>query len=243
MQKLLVLIFSTLILFFVGCNKHEGEGGTATIKGSVEMHLCSDNFETIYASFPGEEVDVFIVYGDEEVYSDKTSTHYNGNFQFNHLRKGEYQIFVYSDDESGGSQSGKVPVIRNVEITKNGEELELEKMEVYDQVTNYEGSSTIKGRVFAYDYTSDMILKDSFYIRNEYVYLARQADNYYFERQRTFYDGSFEFTSLPQGNYEVYVYSRDPSQQDPQDEIPVIKIVDILENRQTVDVGRIDIID
>jgi len=237
------LLLIALFFIVVSCSKPEGEGGTATIKGKVIVKLCSDDFSKIYAEFPDEEKDVYIMYGDNDFYSDKTDTHYDGTYRFPYLRKGNYKIYAYSDDESGQSESGKVPIIKTVEIGKNGESLDVPIIEVYKQVANYEGSSSITGRVFAYDYNSDLtILKDSFYLRNEYVYLARLEDNYYFERQRTYYDGSFTFTSLPRGKYEIYVYSRDINGQDPQDEVPIIVIDSIIANKQHIDIGRIEII-
>lgn len=222
--------------------KNEGEGGTATIKGNVIVKLCSDSFDTVYAEFPDEDRDVFIIYGDDDYYGDKTSSFYDGSFQFSYLRKGKYKVFAYSDDETGQSESGKKAVMEEVEINSNGEIVYAPDIIVYDQVSNYEGSSTISGKVFAYDWDSELeILKDSFYLRNEWVYIARKFDNYYFDRIRTFYDGSFVFNALPMGKYEVYVYGRDEEGLDPQDEIPYIVDVEITENRQKIDVGRIDI--
>lgn len=232
-----------IILVFSSCTKKEGEGGTASITGSVRMKLVSDDFQTIHSEFPAHGQDVYIIYGDNDYYSDKTETLYDGTYQFGYLRKGKYRIYSYSDDVSGASESGEVAIMRDVEITKNGEVISAAEMEVYDQTSNYEGSSTIIGKLFAYDWNAEMtILKDTFYLRNEYVYIARRADDYYFERIRSFYDGSFVFPSLPIGEYEVYAYSRDASMQDPQDEIPVIISVDITENKQTVDIGRLEII-
>jgi len=230
-------------IFFTACKKEEGEGGSATIKGKVTVRLCSDDFNTIYAEFPDEDRDVYIVYGDDDFYGDKVSTFYDGSFQFSYLRKGHYQVFAYSDDETGVSESGIRPVIKEVSIDKNGEIVEVPEIIIYDQVTNYEGSSTIFGKVFAYDWNAELThLKDSFYLRNEWVYIARKLDNYYFDRIRTFYDGSFVFPSLPIGDYEVFVYGRDITGQDPQDEIPYIVDVSIIENRQRINVGRIDIV-
>lgn len=232
-----------MIIITASCTKQEGEGGTASISGKVEVKLVSDDFQTTYAEFPEHAKDVYIIYGDDDFYSDKTETLYDGTYYFGYLRKGNYKVFTYSDDISGESASGDVAIIKEVSIDKNGEKVVAEDMMVYDQVSSYEGSNTIEGKLFAYDYNSEMtILKDSFYLRNEYVYIARRQDNYYFDRVRTFYDGSFVFSSLPQGEYEVYCYSRDPELLDPQDEIPVIINVDILENIQTIDVGRLDII-
>ena len=127
-------------------------------------------------------------------FSDNTETHYDGTFRFLNLRKGFYKVYAYSDDTTGASASGKVPVIKSVEISNNGNTEEVPTIDIYKQVSSYEGSSTIEGKVFAYDWNSDFtILKDSFYLRNEYVYLARAQDNYYFDRQRTYHDGSFCF--------------------------------------------------
>jgi len=238
-----IFFYAFIVIMAISCTKKEGEGGTASINGQVMVSLVSDDFEKEYASFPEEQKDVYIIYGDDDYFSDKTETSYDGKYHFGYLRKGSYKIFAYSDDSSGASESGKIPVIQSVEVKKNGEIVEMPAIRVYDQVSHYEGSSSIEGKVFAYDYNSNMtILKDSFYLRNEYVYLARLEDNYYFERQRTFYDGSFVFTSLPIGHYQVYVYSRDSTMLDPQDEVPVIVVDSITANRQHLDIGRINII-
>lgn len=238
-----IYLFFLLIVFLGSCSKDAGEGGRATIKGKVVVKLCSDDFQTVYAEFPDEERDVYIVYGDNDYYGDKSQTFYDGSFQFSYLRKGTYTVFAYSDDETGQSTSGKKPVSQEIKIAKNGETLEIPDIVVYDQVTNYEGSSTVIGKVFAYDWNSELtILKDSFYLRNEWVHISRKADNYYFDRIRTYYDGTFVFPSLPIGEYEVYVYGRDLTAQDPQDEIPYIIDVNITENRQQIDIGRIEIV-
>ncbi|NPD46859.1 MULTISPECIES: hypothetical protein [unclassified Lentimicrobium] len=244
MKKWWSLGLLAIIIVISSCTKKEGEGGTASISGTVNMKLVSDDFQTTYANFPALSQDVYIVYGDDDFYSDKTETHYDGTYHFGYLRKGNYRVYTYSDDSTGQSTSGKVVVERDVAIKKNGKKVTVEDMLVLDKVTNYEGSNSISGRLFAYDYNSEMtILKDSFYVRNEYVYIARKLDNYYFDRIRTYHDGSFVFQLLPQGEYEIFAYSRDPEMLDPQDEIPVIINVNIEENNQAVNVGRLDIID
>ena len=239
-MRKLVLIFFGITVFFMSCKKHEGEGGTSTLKGKVMVSLCSDDFSKVYATFPDEKRDVYIMYGDDDFYSDKVETHYDGTFRFPYLRKGDYKVYAYSDDSSGMSESGKVPIIQSIHIDKNGKTVDVPVIHVYDQVSHYEGSSSISGRVYAYDWNSEFtILKAEFFIRNRYVYIARSGDNFYFERLRTFYDGTFVFNSLPIGDYQVYAYSRD--RDDPQ-EIPVIINLKIEENVQTVDAGIIEII-
>lgn len=244
MRKTILVIFSILLIFVISCTKKEGEGGTATIKGKVIVRLCSDDFERIYAEFPDEERDVYIIYGDEDFYGDKTETHYDGSFQFSYLRKGTYKVYAYSDDETGQSESGKKPIIVDVSIDKNGKIVDVPTIEVYDRVSNYEGSSTISGKLFAFDWNAELtILKDSFYVRDEYVYIARKGDQYYFDRVKTFYDGTFVFNAIPIGEYEVYAYGRDITGQDPQDLIPYISEAVITENRQKLVLSRIEIID
>lgn len=242
-MKYISLYSIIVIMLLASCTKREGEGGSATIKGVVKVRLCSDDFQTIYSEFPDEDREVFIIYGDEDYYGDKTSTFYNGEYQFSYLRKGKYKVFAYSDDETGQSVSGNKPVFQEIEIDKNGAIVEAPEIIVYDQVSSYEGSSTISGKVFAYDWNAELtILKDSFYLRNEWVHISRKVDNYYFDRIRTYYDGSFVFPSLPIGEYEIYVYGRDLTGQDPQDELPYIVDVNITENKQHIDIGRIDIV-
>lgn len=244
MRKTVITILSILLLIVSSCSKKEGEGGTATIKGKVIVKLCSDSFDTIYAEFPDEERDVYIIYGNDDYYGDKTETHYDGSFQFSYLRKGTYKVFAYSDDETGLSDNGKKPVLVDVNVDKNGKIVEIPNIEVYDRVSNYEGSSTISGKLFAYDWNAELtILKDSFYVRDQYVYIARRGDQYYFDRVKTFYNGTFVFNALPIGEYEVYAYGRDITGQDPQDLIPYIKEAVITENRQNLVLSRIEIID
>jgi len=243
-MKKIIILYLFIFVVLTSCTKKEGEGGTASINGSVKVQLVSDDFQHEYAQFLDQGKDVYIVYGDDDFFSDKTETHYDGSFHFGYLRKGNYTIYTYSDDKSGLSDSGVVPIKREVEVKKNGETIVVDTLRVYDQVTTYEGSSTISGKLFAYDWNAELdLLKDSFYVKNEYVYIARRNDHYYFDRIRTYHDGSFVFQSLPQGKYEIYAFSRDITGQDPQDEVPIIIHTEIIENQQIIDVGRLDIID
>jgi hypothetical protein len=61
--------------------------------------------------------DVFIVYGDEDVYGDKVSTNYDGTFRFDYLREGNYKVFAYSEDSAGYPTKHMIPVIKNVKIS------------------------------------------------------------------------------------------------------------------------------
>ena len=87
-------LLSSSILFFA-CKKGSGEGGRATIKGSVYAINHSNTFISVDSGFLGD-AKVFIKYGDEAGVSDNVDTDYKGEFSFPYLRKGDYTVFVYS---------------------------------------------------------------------------------------------------------------------------------------------------
>jgi hypothetical protein len=113
----------TLLLLFVSCEKDEGPGGQATIKGRVMVGDYKGIFPFTfnYVEYPGEEEDVYIIYGnDDNTFDDRTRTSYDGTFQFKYLNKGDYKVFVYSDDTvtvgTPDSLSGKVAILQSVNI-------------------------------------------------------------------------------------------------------------------------------
>lgn len=117
-------VFCVLVLslLFTSCKKDEGLGGGATIKGKVFVQ----DFNVLGAlqgEYYGEEERVYIVYGNNTIYSDDMRTHFDGSYQFDFLTKGSYTIYAYSDCLS--CPSGKEVKTITGEITKNGQVLEL----------------------------------------------------------------------------------------------------------------------
>lgn len=90
--------FSVFVLFsffclinFSACTKEEGEGGKATIAGTL-YKIKSDGIER-----QSDEA-VYIIYGGEGTnYDDDVKTSYDGSFRFEYLREGNYTIFAYTD--------------------------------------------------------------------------------------------------------------------------------------------------
>lgn len=74
----------------------EGEGGTASITGTVIAQQL-DIYGNVYQEYPAQEERIYIVYGDNEVFNDETRTHYDGKFRFDFLRAGNYTVYGYSD--------------------------------------------------------------------------------------------------------------------------------------------------
>ena len=85
-----------IIVTLFSCSKEAGEGGTSTIYGTVWV-IDYDKDGNLKGEYFGFDEDVFIVYGDNDVIDEKTSTNYNGKYEFNYLRKGTYTIYAYSN--------------------------------------------------------------------------------------------------------------------------------------------------
>lgn len=60
---------------------------------------------------------VYLIYGDEDFYSESVRTDNDGNFQFKGLNKGNYRIYAFSKDTLNSNFDIKVEV--SAEITKN----------------------------------------------------------------------------------------------------------------------------
>lgn len=97
MVKYIKILFFFCILFFTvqSCTVEEGEGGTSSVSGKVFVQDFNSTGFLEDEYYPGEWA-VYIVYGDDEIYSDKFDTHFDGSFRFSSLYPGNYTIFTYS---------------------------------------------------------------------------------------------------------------------------------------------------
>lgn len=84
------------------------DDGTSTVSGTVMLINYINSAVPPYNEYdikditPAQETDVYLLYGSHEVYDERFRTHYNGRYQFNNLIKGEYTVFVYSEELQGG---------------------------------------------------------------------------------------------------------------------------------------------
>lgn len=132
-MKKRILIPSLIIvsaLFFCACEKEAGGGGTSSVFGKVYVKDYNSTYTVLQEEYYAPKEDVYIIYGDDRTYSEHVETNYDGTFEFKFLRKGTYHIYVYSEDSTLQS-SAKYAVIRDVEITKNGEDVEVPTMVIY----------------------------------------------------------------------------------------------------------------
>jgi hypothetical protein len=89
---LVIALFSVLF----GCLKEPGPGGTATIAGKIYAYDYDSEMNNLRTQYYAPDEEVFIIYGDDSIFSDRTRTSYDGSFRFEYLRSGSYTIFAYS---------------------------------------------------------------------------------------------------------------------------------------------------
>jgi hypothetical protein len=119
-----ILLLTVLVLaaapgILTSCAKDPGEGGNSSITGKVLVHQYNYDFTVLLDEYWAADADVYIIYGDGVTDDDRLRAGPDGDFRFQFLRKGNYQIYVYSDDSTMTSASGTIALYRNVEITKN----------------------------------------------------------------------------------------------------------------------------
>jgi hypothetical protein len=127
----ILLLCISIAMFLLSCTKDSGEGGNASIYGSVWVKNYNSTFTQLLGEYTAFDEDVYIIYGNQNGYSDHTKTNYQGVYSFYYLRPGKYTIYVYSKDSTLLSPSGSVPVVKNVEITKNKQDLKVPEITIF----------------------------------------------------------------------------------------------------------------
>ncbi len=139
MKKITLLFVATLALVISSCKKPAGEGGRATIKGKiwVENYNALNSMSDVYflkSEYAGADEDVYIIYGDDVSYGNKTKSGPDGVFEFKYLRKGDYKIYVKSKDTTRASYfygSGIKTVDVSVTISDKKATIETDPLVIY----------------------------------------------------------------------------------------------------------------
>jgi hypothetical protein len=114
-----ILFLSLICLGFFSCKKPAGTGGNSSIKGTVLVKDYNKSF-VLQHEYPGVDVEVYIIYGDDVTEGDKVNTNSNGEFEFKYLRKGSYKVYAIGDERIGTSTDVRdVAVSLDVTISKN----------------------------------------------------------------------------------------------------------------------------
>ncbi len=127
-----IYFFAVLVLSvaFLSCNKTAGEGGTSSITGKLWV-IDQNGAGEVVAQYPGADLDVYIIYGDEDLtYDENFKTSLDGSFRFNNLTQGTYTLFAYS--KCATCPSGETAIQTTVEITENKQLLNIEDIVIFD---------------------------------------------------------------------------------------------------------------
>lgn len=129
MKSILSLgFFAALIITVSGCAKVEGPGGSSSIIGKVHAKKY-DGAGNLLTEYDAPKEDVYLIYGGEDtVFDDDVETSYDGNFRFDYLEIGTYQVFVY--EKCNTCPSGKSIVINTVEITEKKSIIDMGTIEI-----------------------------------------------------------------------------------------------------------------
>jgi len=125
------------VSLLASCSKEPGKGGNASIRGKVrlEARILLNNPATAVYTAPAADWDVYIVYGDGPGPDDRIRSNYDGEFEFNYLREGDYTVYVYSNDTSATAVNlqspDKVAFRQSVTIGDRKEEITLRDFTVY----------------------------------------------------------------------------------------------------------------
>ncbi|MGI8892487.1 MAG: hypothetical protein ACR2GN_03405 [Bacteroidia bacterium] len=132
MKYLIGLMTMVLVISASSCKKEAGEGGNSLIHGKVWVKNYNVDFSWLNGEYPGYDEDVFIIYGNDSHFGDRTRTTPDGYFEFKYLRPGNYTLYVYSEDSTMNSVSGDTVFYKTVTISSKKEKVDAGTFIIYD---------------------------------------------------------------------------------------------------------------
>lgn len=125
------ILYTLAFIFILGlhlqCKKEEGFGGLGTIKGKVYAYDYNNSGVLESEGYAGD-IEVYISAEGKSEILDRIRTHYDGSFEIKELRKGSYEVWVYSDCDL--CPNGIEPIIQKVTIDQKKSIVELKTFEV-----------------------------------------------------------------------------------------------------------------
>jgi hypothetical protein len=122
---LLILLFSTAI--FNACEKEPGFGGLAEISGKVYVFDYNPEGILVAEGYTGD-IEVYIGVDGQQGVLERVRTSFDGTFRFRELRKGTYDIWVFSDCDS--CTDNKEPIIQKTVVSSNRQKITLEDFRI-----------------------------------------------------------------------------------------------------------------
>jgi len=201
MRRTLISLFTLIITCCLfSCNK-EGEGGRATIEGTVySINHPDDTYTLETDTMPAVKTDVFIIYGDDTYFGDDVETDQNGHYRFKYLKPGTYTILAYSVYPSGRKEA----VTQTISV-KGGSSVTVP--DIYIHQGKAFGTSIIMGTVTAFYINKDGDIVGTGPAYEHRMYLQRANEPYFIDDTRVGLDGIFAFQKVEPGDYIVFTTS------------------------------------
>ena len=127
-----VALLAIVPFLFGSCAKEEGPGGSSTIYGRVWVEDWNSNFSKLNDQYWAQEERVYLLYGNDTIYSKDFRTDDAGCYKFDYLTKGNYTIYALSKDKDNPTSPMKVRSAVTVKISKNNQTVEAPKITIYD---------------------------------------------------------------------------------------------------------------
>lgn len=123
------LFAAALVFLFSGCLKEPGPGGNSTISGKVYAYDYNAEGTNLRARYYAPDEDVYLIYGNDSIFSDRTLTSFDGSYRFGYLRPGTYTVFAYSKNIIS-KLPPPVAVKKTVQITDARQTVLVEDIEI-----------------------------------------------------------------------------------------------------------------
>ena len=123
-NKLIQIALALVLTLLISCSKEAGEGGSSSIFGKVYAKNYDPTFTQLLGQYYIADENVYIIYGDDQTYSNKIATNPDGLYEFKYLRPGKYTVYTYSKDSTFQTLN-KVAILKTVEITESDQSIEV----------------------------------------------------------------------------------------------------------------------
>jgi hypothetical protein len=210
-KTLLIGVFlSTIIL--TSCKKDEGKGGKYSISGKVIAKYYTEVDNISLKQYTGigaaQDEDVYLIYGNQPGYGERTKTNYKGEFEFKYLQAGNYTIYVYSKDTTQTALDNQSVVVYTLTISGSTTVPDLTIVRE-DNRDLEKGPYSIEGNATALNCDATFsVCQGPYPAIGLDVYITKALDEPYFDKQETFSGGKYKFSNLPPGKYFIYAISK-----------------------------------
>lgn len=121
----LILLIS--ISTFLSCEKEPGFGGLAEISGKVYVFDYNPQEILVAEGYTGD-IEVFLSVEGQPGVLERVRTDFDGSYRFRELRKGTYNIWVFSDCDK--CTDNKEPILQKTIVSSNRQKISLEDFRI-----------------------------------------------------------------------------------------------------------------